>query len=514
MGVVPSDLSSSTLQPVVTGTTVTPVGVIANFTLSGSTVTAYSPWAAVYSATDSGGLTQLWGLPLVDTNDANPPTPVQIGSLSQPPASVCGSFHGGYANVLFPASAFFITSYAPSGGSCSSPTTVLINWTDSSSTPPTPIPAGQNFTDLYLYPSGYLYAEVALTGFDGNLNIYPASKTGTPSFSSPTTVTSGVTNVEHHAITVSRNGVANNTVLFENVLAMGKYYLYRIDTSGNNGALVYTAAGTLEVTPLFGVNIGTVYDDTNIYFVDMVGSSTPITYNFYKAPIDCGGSTGVACTAVQIGTAVEPSGTFPFGTLLTLVDADGTSLILEDVTAPYFGLYTLSVTGGTTQSPTLLWQYNVAGANGILAFLDYGTDNLFVDELGSTPTSLVLTPSSTTPRLAPAPFTSFTQWAPFIAGGPTNDTVLQFQNLTADGTDGGAILNVMKADSFATTVVDLNSTPYLPPAQSNVLLAPVSNTIGFGTQYPPAGANMGLVIDVSKNQIITISVPDTNVAPF
>jgi len=508
---VPSDLSNSTLQQVVSGP-VTPAGVIASFTLSGSTVTAYSPWAAVYAAADTHGLSQLYGLPLLDTNDANPPVPVQIGSLSQPPASLCGSFHGGYANVLTPATAFFILSYAPSGGSCSSPTTVLINWTDSSSTAPTPIPAGESFTDLYLYPSGNLYAEVALTGFNGKLNIYPASGTGTPSFSSPTTVTSGVSTVEHHAITVNHSGVASSTVLFENVLSMGKYYLYRIDTSGNQ-ALVYSAAGTLDAAPLLAVNISTVFDDTNLYFIDMVGSSPPITYNFYEAPINCGGSTGVSCTPVQIGTATEPTTAFPEGTLFSLVDTDGSHLIVEDVSTP-FGLYTLPVTGGAAQAPALLWQYNATGATGILAFLDYGTDHLFVNEINSTPTSLVLTPTSITPLLAPAGGTEFIQWAPPIAGGPTNDTVLQFQNLPADGTDGGALINVMKADSFATTVVDLNSGPYLPPAQSSVVLAPVSNTIGFGTQVPATGPNEGLVIDVSKHQIITISVPDTNVAPF
>lgn len=476
-------------------------------------MTGYSPWAAVYAAADSGGLTQLWSLPLA--NDANPPTPAQIGAWAQPAGSFCSALHTGYANVLNPESAFFILqAYSSSTAGCSN--NVLINWTDSTGAPPTSVPSGQNYTDLYLYPSGNLYAEVALTGFNGSLNVYPALSNGTPSFSSPITVTSGVSTVEHHAITVSRRGVANSTVLFENVLSMGKYYLYRVDTSGNVAQTpVYSAAGTLEVTPLLGGNISTVYDDTNIYFVDMVGSSPPITYNFYKAPIDCGGSTGVSCTAVQIGTATEPSGAFPFGTLLTLVDADSNNnLIVEDVTTPNFGLYTLSVTGSATQSPTVLWQYTATGATGIVAFLDYGTDHLFVDEVGPTPTSLVLNPSSTTPLLAPAGYTSFMQWAPFIAGGPTNDTVLQFQNLTGDGTEGGAILNVMKADTFATTVVDLNSAPYMPPAQSAVILAPVSNTVGFGTQVPATGANLGLVIDVSKNQIITISVPDTNVAPF
>ena len=518
---MPADLTGSTLKTVDTRP-VTPVGVLADITLSGSMVSAYYPWAAVYAAPDpnNGGVIQLYGLPLVNANDSTPPSTAQIGNWAQPAGSFCTALHDGYANVLIPGSAFFILqAYSSTTSDCSN--NVLINWNDPSGTPPTSIPSGQNYTDLY-YSSGFLYAEVALTKFGGSLNIYPASN-GTPSFSSPTTVTTGVSSVEHHAITVNRSGVASNTVLFENVLAGGKYYLYRIDTSGNQ-ALVYSAAGTLYVT---------VFDDTSIYFIDM--TTTPVvvngqnlqyfTYAFYAAPINCGG--GVSCAPVPVGAASVPDYpggtgyTLPYGTVLSVVDSDGTNLIIggDNLTTnpPTFTLWTLPVTGSLAWPTTPLLSYN-ASSSGIVAFLDYGTDHLFVNEIASTTTttaSLVLSPSSTTPLLGPTPATAFTQWAPFFAGGPTNNTVLQFQY----GSTGNATLwdmNDMNSDNFMTNEVLTGSSPYMVTAGTDVSLAPVSNTVGFGTQYPSTGAIAGLVIDVSKNQIITVSGPNsnTNVAPF
>jgi len=531
--VAPSDLSSTTLQQVVTNGTVTPVGLLENFTLSGSMLTAYSPYAAVYAAPDSGNLTQLWGLPLADTNDANVPTPMQIGTLSPSTGSVsvCSSLHGGYANVLSPTTAFFILQYAPSGGSCSSPITGLINWTDPSGTAPAPIPSGQSYADLYLYPRGYLYAEVALTGFNGSLNIYPASTTnGAPSFSSPTTVATGVSSADHHAITVNRSGQASSTVLFSNVLAGSTYTLYRIDTLGNIKA-VYTptvATGTthaLQLTP-------TVVDNTYIYFVDITYTTQtdgnpgpPITYNFFEEPLD--GSSGPA----QIGTAVEPqvgtTGTiFPYGITFALVDSDGTNLILEATnltTSPFtYGLYTLPVTGGpTNQSPSLLLPYN---GNSLVAFLDYPGDNLFVNEVSegtttspSTTTSLVLKPSGPT-VLGPSSSTSFMAWVPTTVGGLGNNTVLQFQNLPAGGGESGATLFNMNADTLTPpTQFTLNGTAsfFTVSSQSTVILSPVSNTIGIGYSLGPS-SNVGLALDITKNQINTISAsePDTNVSPF
>ncbi len=521
----PSDLSSTTLQQVVTGQAVNPVGELANVTLSGSTFAAYSPYAAVYEALDGSNNTQLYGLALADSNDSNPPTPVQIGLLSLSPAttSACyGQSHAGYTNLLEPTTAFFVIQYALTAGSCNIPTTVLMNWTDSSSTAPTPVSAitantpGSNYADLYIFPTGQLYAEV-LSTVGGNLNIYPAGAGGTPNFSSPRTppVATFVENVEQHPIYLNRSGQASSTVLFSNVLSGGKYALYRIDTAGH-AAKVYSATGTLEMTP-------TVTDNTYIYFVDVVTTAgfPPIYYYFFKEPID--GST----LPVQIGTAEEPqSGTtgtiFPYGTFFSLLDADGSNLILFSdnlTTSPLtFALYTLSVTGTSTQAPSLLWQYNTTGANYLVAFLDYGSDYLFVNEISSVTNtdSLVLAPSSPqnqTPVLGRMASSAFTPWAQAIPGFPTNDTVLQFEGLTSAGTESGGTLYTLSTSNIVAAPTPVTLTP--PTSSSpfaDVVIAPVSNTIGTGT----SGSNpsVGLAVDISKNQINTISVPSTNVSPF
>jgi hypothetical protein len=132
--------------------------------------------------------------------------------------------------------------------------------------------------------------------------------------------------------------------------------------------------------------------------------------------------------------------------------------------------------------------------------------------------------------------------------------VLQFQNLPSDGTDGDALLNDMTADTLIPTTLSLNGSPYIVPAQNTVTLTPVSNTIAQGAQFgigttssaggcnssgsgsssggaafwlpylesesnsgssPNAVSSVGLAVNVSNNQIITIAPPaDTNLSPF
>jgi hypothetical protein len=523
---------------------VNPLGQLANFTLSGSTLAAYSPFAAVYEALDGSSDAQLYGLTLADSNDSSPPAAVQIGSLSLPQASetVCyGQSHVGQTNLLDPTTAFFIIQYASTTGSCNVPTTVLMNWKDGSGTAPTPVSAltgntlSSFYADLYTFPGGALYAEVLKTGLD--LNVYTTTGTtnGTPNFSAPMTslVTTGLESVEHHPVSLNRSGQAMSTVLFSNVLAGGAYTLYRTDTSGKAGS-VYAptvAAGTthaLQVAP-------TVVDNTYIYFIDITYTTLaggepgpPITYDFYKEPLD--GSSA----PVQIGTAVEPTaggtGPFPYGITFSMIDSDGTYLILGSTnlttSPPTFGLYTLSVSGSSSQSPFPVLIYNDPGAIAFVAFLDYGSDHLFVNEVSSTvvnkvptttTTSLAFTPSSSlTPLLGPSVNTSFMAWAPGIEGGPTSNTVLQFQNLPADGTQGGATLfNISTATLTTTAQFTQNNTAsfFSVISQNNVFLYPVSNTIGIGYSTGPTG-NVGLAVDVSKNQINTIAVLNTNVSPF
>ncbi len=521
IGVVLSDLSSSTLQqvPGVFSGSVTPIAELVqlNFPASSTTLASYYPAAAVYQAADMATppMTHLYGLPLDTTTSV--PAPVQLGSLSEPAAALCfGSTHTGYANVLTPSSAFFIVQYgiAPTN-SCGSGTTatVLINYGDPPSTAPATLPftsivSGSSYAEIYSFPSGQLVAEVVLTAFGGDLNIYPAAAGGAPSFSSPLTppVASGVQSVEHHPIFLNRSGQASSTVLFDKVIASGTSKLYRIDSAG--ATLVYTAAGTLEMTPTTGVNTPTVFDNTNIYFDDLVGAYPNFTYNYYAAPIAGG-------PAVQIGSVVAAQ-----NVSYSLVDADGTNLILQSTeltTKPFtFGLYALPVNGSAPY--TSLYSYQGAG---LIALLDYGSDHLFVNEgspsgTATTAISLVLSPSGstpTTPALAAANNTSFVQWQPLLAGAPTNGTVLQFQNLPTDGSQGGAQLNVMNTASFA--IMPASGTPYTPPAGNAVTLAPVSNTIYQGSQFTSGGSGVGLALDVSNNTLLTIAPPtNTGLTPF
>jgi len=553
---VPSDLSNIAYQPV-TGV-VSPITELVNLSFSPACapgpcyLTAYYPFAAVYELVSAAGTATLNTLPLQLISDSEPPVGGPIGGFSVSAANLCGSIHSGYANLMQPTSAFFILQYATTG-SCTSPTTVLINYTDLSTNSGTTLGVSvptAYYADLYSIPSGNLYAEVLQTGgYGGDLSIYyapPSTAGAPPSFTSPTAVATSVASVEHHPIHLSRSGQASSTVLFDKVVGTSFLTtLYRIDTSGNAPTSVFT---TSESTVFETLQVGP-FDDSNIYFADVIATNLnpggtaepgpPIQYNFYEAPISCNGTT-VACTAIQIGTVTEPqsgeplSGTagIPYGTTFSMVDSNGTNLILASTNLTTgegmftFGLYTLSVSPPTSGIPTPAAFATTYQGESLTAFLDYVSGYLFVNETASDGSmmSLAFPPSGPVPTWAlPIIDDSFVQWLPAIVGGPTDSTVLQLTGIPTAGPSLGVesadVINL--AGGVPQPVLQANAsslTNYMVPAGYSIvnLAAPVSNTIGQGTLVVPSGLNYGLAINVSNDRLLTIQPPDnyTTLTPF
>ncbi len=551
---MPADLSNSTLQQVVTGT-VMPLTELVNlgFQNPNPALSFYYANAAVYELVDANGNATLNALPL-DTTLA--PSPVQIGAFSEPAASLCyGDFHSGYTNIFIPSTAYFLLQYAPSGGSCTSPSTALANYVDAPGTPPADVVGSgvtyanpsANYADLYNFPSGDLYAVVLLTKpYGGDLGIYfPTHNNATllpPNFASPTAVAPSVASVVHYPIFLNRLGQASSTVLFDNVVLTGGNgnFLYRIDTNGNV-TQVGAAASATATTYSGALTVG-AFDNTNVYFVDVVASidgtvgqlypGPPVIYNFYEAPISCDG-TVPNCGATLIGTVTEPQSGEPltgtpgiaYGSAFAIVDSDGTNLLIESTNLTTgegnftFQLYKLPVGppfSGTTNPTAFTTPYQ---GKGLTAFLDYASDYLFIDETDGSGniTSLALPPSGTVPPWAAATIdSSFVQWLPAITGGPNNSTVLQLTGVFADGTDSNVVINnINLASGTGPTPFQQGGINYSVPQGDILTLGAVSNTIGQGTLLAPSGLNNGFAINVYNGQLISILPPSgTALAPF
>lgn len=506
IGVVPSDFSSTTLQTVQTiaSSALTSVGLLEDITLAGTAVSAATPTGILYLAPDSSGDIQLWGLPLTG---ANVPAPAQLGALSAPAtATQCATAHAG-ANGLQTATAFVIIQYAVSPNTCTSgATTVLINWSDSSSTAPTSVPlSSAKVGALYLMPSGQLYG---LTGIDtsGNLDLYAAGAGGTPSFASPVQIAAGVSDVSRHTIAANRAGQVVDSVSFEAAYFAGTSpaQIFRVDTTGSHGS-IYTAAGALDTS------CG-CYDNTNFYFLDQVTSGNNVTtYNVYAAPIAGGTPTLVY--------SVTP----PVDTSYVLLDSDGTSLVIEslDPGTATTTLYRVAVSGPSTQTPTQLLQ--VSGQT-LSTYLDYSTDNLFVNEFSSSTgvhTALVLRPSGSSPSTPVAGPTASTA---YLGGVSFGTNWLAFVNLPTNGTEGGASLELISNSDLSTgtpvTCPSCGGGTYSVPSGGTLTGGAISATFSTGIALAPGSISfasapeLGVLIDLQSEELEVLSVANTNVTPL
>ena len=478
--------------------------------MNGSNViTSEIPYSVEYLGADGSG--NLQAFQVVLTNTASVPAPAQRGLVSGAPyASTTICDHATAArNTLQPTTGFAIFQYAVAPNTCGTGSvTMLVNASDSSTTAATSVPVGaSSFADLYLN-TGQLYGLVILNSSTNALNLYPATaaanSTGVPQFTTSTTLVSGVASYSKDNNSTNRNGQLGNSVAFLTVNFTGSpapaSEIVRVDTTGA-ASNVHTAVGTLSTDAVLHSR-----DNTNYYFIDEVTGSGSTTYNFWAAPI-AGGN------AVEIGSLSAAT-----GTTYSIVDTDGTSLLIQSNSSGTSTIYALAVTGPSNQTPTQIVQ-----STGLVATLDYASGELYVTEVGTgAPSALVFKPSSSTPSTAIAgPLSGTELEAGFGAGYLASGSALDLSGVTAISNAAGAQLQLFSTSSLtasaAFTCPLCGTGAYtLPTGASSVALGEYSSTVAVGQigVSSSSGNGIGLVANPQTLQLVTLSVSGSNVTIY
>jgi hypothetical protein len=511
IAVVKSDLSSNSLQTVASFSTQLPTSLGDSYqvVVNGSNVvTSETPYGIQYLGPDGSGNLQAFQVLLGNT--ASVPTPNQAGLISGAPfasTTICGRKEAA-RNTLQPATGFVVFQYAVAPNTCSTgAVTVLINASDSSTTAATSVPvATTSFADLYL-STGQLYGLVVLNPSTNSLNLYRATaganSTGVPQFTTSTTLVTGVASYDSDTNFVNRNGLLGNSVSFITVNFTGSpapaAEILRVDTTGA-ASNVHTAVGTLSTNLAQHTR-----DNTNYYFIDAVTGSGSTTYNFWAAPI-AGGN------AVEIGSLNATA-----GTTYSILDSDGTSLLIQSSGSGTSTIYALAVAGPSNQTPTQIVQ-----SASLAATLDYASGELFVTEVtAGVPSALVFKPSGATPSTAIAgPLSNTELQAGFGVGYLSTGSVLELSGVTATSNAGGAEFQLFSTSSLTPSTAFTcplcgGGTYTLPTGTDSAFLGAYSPTVAIGEIVLGAsGNNVGLVANPQTLELVQLSVTGSNVAPY
>jgi hypothetical protein len=482
------------------------VGITQHLTLgSDGSVTAGAPTTLVYATKGASGGDHLWA---VDLSGGSSLVPRQvsnvtgsfIGTLS------CGYFEG-FKNLNDPSSAFFILAFPSDpanvcqGGSASI-NTVLVRLSDSASTAPMPSPVGPGHLVALYDPSGALAGIVTLDASQ-HLVLY-ADET----FTNPKVLLNNVFNfsdfrapdVSSMVLVSSRPGSAMIVVYAPDL----SQTLYRVDYTGTVSPTLYTFQGSW----------GSLIQDANsFFFEDVVSSYTSPSLRIVQVPLD-----GSAAGQV-LYSEVESSSTVP---LPYLVGSSGSQLVA--IREPQLDSASGAVTvPGVVQT----WAVGVPGAPQTIASVAAVFSAQLVGDFiyilpGKNGTDPSYGPLDSTEILAldgtvlqpVLPASSF----PYSYGG----LVLQVKGITDPGGDGGGGLYVLDPSSpTAASAVEvrlLDGSDYTLPSRSLApSLAPVAANVAIGIAGY-ATQNVGVVYDRSRNVIVPISLPNTDVvmvqAPF
>jgi hypothetical protein len=499
--VIPSN--SLTAAPTfVTNSAVTVVGVADTFTLSGSTVTAYSPAVAMYASTGADGKVHVYGVNLGDI--AVSPTPTQIGNLSVSAlANIC-DFAQSQTNLTDPTTLFVLLHIAGSTG-CNTPGDLheVVHYTDTASTAPVQVGVA-GFVPIY-QSSGALSGLVALDPTSNNLNFYSSDN-----FTGPVTLVAGIAayNALNNVSQTDHFAFGGNFV-FLKVTVGTTDYLYRATGLGT-ASKVYTAAGKLAQ------DLFVAEDDTNVYFTDSTAVTTMSpAVTIYQEPL-----SGVGTPMTLYGTSYQQ------GSVYSLVGSNA-SVLVFDLTS--FDLTTSAITSTLKtvplgQTSTTATTIGSTFAGRISVFMGAATpdnppaDALFVSVIdtnttGSTSTtsysSEVLTPSGTVKQalLANSTFgtrTSELSGAIFQTKGITD---------TGGGYGGGSIYSIDIGSLVPSAFKATGGGPYTVPTGNVAGPFGLANTIGAGDIFDVANSTAaGIAYDLAQLRMVTISLPNTTVA--
>ena len=466
---------------------------------SSNVVTSWSPYALLYAATGGDGSAHVYALNLSDVSVA--PAATQASSLSlSSMTDICGFVQSAQTQVSDPTT-LFVVLQTNSGGasSCGTGGDVyqVIHYSDSADTAPTVVnittPTLATLLPLY-QASGKLGGLVLLNSTTNDLDFYSDD-----TFTNPSVLTGGVTSwfdVADDSSVDNTGGVGATTAFLSMTTASGTS-LWRVPSSGS-AANVYTASGILQG----------VADQNNVYFVDGV----PGTQKIYQEAL--GGGTPTELYGATVSGLSIPS-------QYTLVGSNGTQLVMIQsgfATGGGISMSLATLPVGTPATPTAIagpFSGAVTAAMCPATFGDITTDDLLVNvtAIGSTTTdsSEVLTPAGAVKQ---ALLTDSTFGAVVTCGNGFG-SVVQIQGITDTGGGyGGGTVDALNLSSLTATQLSTTSGSgsYTVPSGDMLSVIFLSETIGLGSVGPSSGGvSSGMAVDLSKSQIVPVSVPYSDV---
>ncbi|MFI5284502.1 MAG: hypothetical protein ACHQ0J_15465 [Candidatus Dormibacterales bacterium] len=488
-----------------TNNTLRAVSAAYEFTVNGQTITGYQPFASVYATTGADMNVHVYGLNL--TNASVQPSPQQISNLSLASTALICDESSAETNLLDPTSLFIVLHLAGTGGTCGTTTAtgdqwVLMNYTDSATTAPTPLTiTTTDFTALYS-ASGALTGIVSLDPASSNVYFYTSK-----AFTSPTTLVGGImfTDTLDDIETLKSENVFTSSLLWLGVTtAAGVESLYTIT---NNGVATkwYTAQGSLDS----GAN-GGVDDSSQVYFTDTYTSGASQQAHILAFPRSGGASMTLYTTA-----SAAP--------LPTLVGSNDSVLVYyttSNVAPVSATLWTLP--DNAPNNPTQLGATLTGSISNARMYAPVGagpsSDSLFVTVRANAGAVVsysteVLTPNGGTLQALLAG-SVFLDKATALSG-----TELQIKGITdTDGGDGGGtIYNVNIGTLAAQALHTTGGAAFQVPAGNEMSFAiGESTTIGvaaYSSFVSGGSSTTGLAYDLSQSLIVPVTVTNANTNP-
>ena len=438
----------------------------------------YAPSLVMYYATGPDNNVHVYGLDLTDTTGL--PTPRQIGSLSLTPASgssICLTTSA-LQNTSDPSTLFVILPITGASGQCGAADMdfELVNYTDSPSTPPTPLPyASVDITALY-QPDGQLGGLVTVSA-GGQLVFYSAGRlAGEPTILVDPAPSFGMlaqTSDAQYFIVTNTNG--------DNPVIPQEFYVYRVTASGS-ASKVYTSADMIG---------GGVTDANNLYITDTV---VAIFTTIYQVSLTSGTVTPLYKVAANGA--------------VSLIGSTGSTLVFG-----YTGDYSSTISAIPVNVPSTSEKVltNVPSSLFATAFMDSSNTYLYANfiGLGASSALTVALVVGTDQQLQASSNSMFIQTGT-TAGSP----VLLLTGVSTESMGGGEIYQFDPANGSQTPITRIDGSPYTLPGTDFDGTFTAISSFGIGTfnmqdSIPPT---FGAVYDVATHTIVPLSLNGVNVS--
>ena len=484
----------------ITAGDITSLGLVRRYTLGSSGTLSYdsAPESLVYTTVSPAGSGHVW---LLDLSGSSALVPRQLGSLTIP-YSTTGTIGGVpiptpycaintiLKNLTDPNSAFLVLALPGEGTDCRDVAHAqwfLIHSQDSPDTVPLILPNISTSTQgdtppiytpiLPLYrPDGALGGLVTMDK-SSNLNFYPDE-----TFTNPVQL---LANVQAFWAEQAPPPLSSRT----NVSTEPGYSYLVVQTpssAGSVAASVYRVDYSGTISPdLYDAQFSNlddaVVDSGNVYFVD--STLTPQGWLPFVVEIPSGG--GAAQILYLPATPAASPG--------LLIGLSGTHLVFRNATDTALSVETLPV--GAPATPTTIANYNETGDLFLAAgdiFISLPHSTRILDDAGT----------ELQTDLADSAFFSNLN----SLGAP----VLQVRNITAVGGSQVYALDLSQPGApIAVLLKATNGAAFSLPSYANSAgLTPITANVGVGeTALDPEGPRIGLVYDLAKDVIVTVSIP-------